>query len=117
MKRHWDEQELAEHKRTEEGRYAQLIYNGLWWGPLKKALDAFFDEANRYVNGEVRVELFKGHATPVGRRSDTSSLYNLSLATYDAGDQFDQTLAKGFVDLWGLPLKTWSAVTQRNADL
>ena len=103
------EQELAEHKRTEEGRYAQLIYNGLWWGPLKRALDAFMDEANRYVNGEIRLELFKGHATVAGRRSETSSLYNFELATYDEADQFDQTLAEGFVKLWGLPLKTWAA--------
>ena len=103
------EQELAEHKRTEEGRYAQLIYNGLWWGPLKRALDAFMDEANRYVNGEIRLELFKGHATVTGRRSETSSLYNFELATYDRADQFDQTLAEGFVKLWGLPLKTWAA--------
>ena len=106
------EQELAEHKRTEEGRYAQLIYNGLWWGPLKKALDAFMDEANRYVNGEVRVQLFKGHATPVGRRSETHGLYNFELATYDAADEFDQSLAEGFVKLWGLPLKTWAAITK-----
>ncbi len=111
------EQELADHKRVEEGRYAQLIYNGLWWGPLKKALDAFIDEANRYVNGEVRVELFKGSATVVGRRSQDSALYDYEMATYDAGDQFDQTLAEGFVKLWGLPLKTWSAITQDNADL
>jgi argininosuccinate synthase len=111
------EQELAEHKRTEEGRYAQLIYNGLWWGPLKKALDAFMDEANRYVNGEVRLELFKGHATVVGRRSADSGLYSYDMATYDEGDQFDQTLAEGFVKLWGLPLKTWSDITQDNADL
>ncbi len=103
------EQELAEHKRSEEGRYAQLIYNGLWWGPLKRALDAFMDEANRYVNGEIRLELFKGHATVTGRRSETSSLYNFELATYDKADQFDQTLAEGFVKLWGLPLKTWAA--------
>ncbi len=102
------EQELAEHKRTEEGRYAQLIYNGLWWGPLKRALDAFIDEASRYVNGEVRLELFKGHATVVGRRSESSGLYNFDLATYDTGDQFDQTLSEGFVKLWGLPLKTWA---------
>ncbi|MDX1620895.1 MAG: argininosuccinate synthase [Nitriliruptorales bacterium] len=102
------EQELAEHKRAEEGRYAQLIYNGLWWGPLKRALDAFMDEANRYVNGEVRLELFKGHATVVGRRSDQSGLYNYEMATYDAEDQFDQSLAEGFVKLWGLPLKTWA---------
>jgi argininosuccinate synthase len=102
------EQELADHKRTEEGRYAQLIYNGLWWGPLKRALDAFIDEANRYVNGEVRVELFKGHATVVGRRSERSGLYSYDMATYDEGDQFDQTLSEGFVKLWGLPLKTWA---------
>ena len=103
------EQELAEHKRSEEGRYAQLIYNGLWWGPLKRALDAFMDEANRYVNGEIRLELFKGHATVTGRRSETSSLYNFELATYEKADQFDQSLAEGFVKLWGLPLKTWAA--------
>ena len=109
------EQELAEHKRTEEGRYAQLIYNGLWWGPLKQALDAFMDEANRYVNGEVRVELFKGHATVVGRRSADSALYSYEMATYDEDDQFDQTLSEGFVKLWGLPLKTWAARTRRNA--
>ena len=102
------EQELAEHKRGEEGRYAQLIYNGLWWGPLKSALDAFMDEANSYVSGEVRVQLFKGHATVVGRRSDVA-LYSYEMATYDEDDQFDQTLAEGFVKLWGLPLKTWAA--------
>jgi argininosuccinate synthase len=103
------EQELADHKRGEESRYAQLIYNGLWWGPLKGAIDAFMEEANKPVNGEVRLELFKGHASVVGRRSETSGLYNHAMATYDAGDQFDQTLAEGFVKLWGLPLKTWAA--------
>ena len=110
------EHELAEQKRAEEGRYAQLIYNGLWWGPLKKALDAFMDEANRYVNGEVRVELFKGHATVVGRRSEDSALYSYEMATYDEADQFDQTLAEGFVKLWGLPLKTWAARAKDHGD-
>ncbi|MEX0868745.1 MAG: argininosuccinate synthase [Nitriliruptoraceae bacterium] len=108
------EQELADHKRMVEGRYAQLIYNGLWWGPLKRALDAFVDEASSYVNGEVRVKLFKGSATVVGRRSDASGLYSLEMATYDEGDQFDQTLAEGFVKLWGLPLKTWAAKNRRD---
>jgi argininosuccinate synthase len=110
------EQELADHKRVEEGRYAQLIYNGLWWGPLKKAIDAFIAEANRYVNGEVRLELFKGHASVVGRRSADSALYSYDLATYDAGDQFDQTLSEGFVKLWGLPLKTWAARVEQHGD-
>ncbi len=102
------EQELAEHKRSEEGRYAQLIYNGLWFGPLKKALDGFMDEASTYVSGEVRMSLYKGSASVVGRRSD-QGLYDYDMATYDTGDQFDQTLAEGFVKLWGLPLKTWAA--------
>jgi argininosuccinate synthase len=106
------EQELAEHKRAEEGRYAQLIYNGLWWGPLKKALDAFMEEANSYVSGEVRVQLFKGAATVVGRRSE-AGLYDFGLATYDEHDQFDQSLGEGFVKLWGLPLKSWAAKTGR----
>jgi argininosuccinate synthase len=110
------EQELADHKRVEEGRYAQLIYNGLWWGPLKKAIDAFIAEANKYVNGEVRLELFKGHASVVGRRSADSALYSYDLATYDAGDQFDQTLSEGFVKLWGLPLKTWAAQVEQHGD-
>ncbi|MBW3664027.1 MAG: argininosuccinate synthase [Actinobacteria bacterium] len=109
------EQELAEHKRGEEGRYSQLIYNGLWWGPLKRALDAFMDEANRYVTGEVRVELYKGTAAPVGRRSEVG-LYDLDLATYDEGDRFDHTQAEGFVKLWGLPLKTWARRTRRLGD-
>ena len=108
------EQELADHKRVEEARYALLVYNGLWWGPLKGALDAFMEEASQYVNGEVRVQLFKGNATVVGRRSEDSGLYTYEMATYDAGDQFDQSLAEGFVKLWGLPLKTWAA-RQRDA--
>jgi argininosuccinate synthase len=103
------EQELSEHKRSEEGRYAQLIYNGLWWGPLKRALDAFMAEANRSVSGEVRVQLYKGAATVVGRRSE-AALYDPSLATYGDQDRFDHRHAEGFVRLWGLPLETWARV-------
>jgi len=111
------EQEVADFKRTVEGRYAQLVYNGLWWGPLKRALDSFIDETNRAVTGEVRVQLFKGHATVVGRRSETAALYDFDLATYDVGDQFDQSLAEGFVKLWGLPLRTWAAKAQARGDI
>ena len=103
------EQELADHKRMVESRYAQLIYNGLWWGPLKTALDAVIEDASKYGTGEVRLRLFKGHATVVGRRSPKFGLYNYELATYDQEDQFDQSLAEGFVKLWGLPLKMWAA--------
>ncbi len=111
------ERELAEFKRTVEARYAQLVYNGQWWGPLKRALDAFVADASRAVNGEVRVRLFKGHATVVGRRSEDSALYDLSLATYDTGDLFDQSLAEGFVQLYGLPLRTWAATAQRRGEV
>lgn len=110
------EKELAEFKRTVEARYAQLVYNGLWWGPLKLALDEFITAANSSVNGEVRVRLHKGQATVVGRRSADSSLYDFDLATYDAGDLFDQSLAEGFVKIWGLPLRTWAASMQRRGE-
>jgi argininosuccinate synthase len=101
------EQELAQEKRSLEGRYAQLIYNGLWYSPLKTALDAFIASSQRFVRGEVRVRLFKGGATVVGRRSDIA-LYDHDLATYDEADQFDHTQSEGFVKLWGLPTRVWS---------
>ena len=101
------EQELASEKRSLEGRYAQLVYNGLWFTPLKRALDAFLGESQRVLDGEVRMRLFKGSAAVAGRRSPLG-LYDHDLATYDEGDQFDQTQAAGFVKLWGLPTKVWS---------
>ncbi len=101
------EQELAQEKRALEGRYAQLIYNGLWFTPLKAALDAFMASSQRFVVGDVRMRLFKGAATVAGRRSDIA-LYDHDLATYDEADKFDHTQAEGFVRLWGLPTKVWS---------
>ncbi|HVM20193.1 MAG TPA: argininosuccinate synthase [Egibacteraceae bacterium] len=107
------EQELAQEKRSIEGRYAQLIYNGLWYTPLKQALDAFIGTADRYVQGEVRMTLFKGSASVAGRRSEVG-LYDHDLATYDEQDKFDHTQAEGFVRLWGLPTRVWS---RRQGDL
>ena len=101
------EQELAQEKRTVEGRYAQLIYNGLWFTPLKRALDAFIETAQVYVDGEVRMAMFKGSSWVAGRRSP-KGLYDHGLATYDASDQFDHTQSEGFVKLWGLPTKVWA---------
>ncbi len=101
------EQELAAEKRAIEGRYAQIIYNGLWFSPLKTALDAFIGSSQRFVQGEVRMNLYKGSAWVAGRRSDIG-LYDHDLATYDEEDQFDHTQAEGFVKLWGLPTKVWS---------
>jgi len=98
------ERDLARFKRTVGQRWTELVYDGLWFSPLKRALDTFIAESQQHVNGEIRLELAGGNATVTGRRSN-SSLYDFNLATYDEGDSFDQSLAKGFVQLWGLPSK------------
>ena len=85
--------------------YADIIYNGLWFGSLHQDLAAYVRSTQRYVTGTVRVKLFKGHSTIVGRKSP-SSLYNYSLATYDKGDVFDQSASPGFIHIWGLPVRT-----------
>ena len=95
------EREVARFKRTVDQRWGELVYDGLWFSPLKQALDAFIDETQRHVSGEVRMVLHGGRAVVVGRRSE-ASLYDFNLATYDTGDTFDQSQAKGFVQLWGL---------------
>jgi argininosuccinate synthase len=106
------ERDLARFKRGVDQRWAELVYDGLWYSPLKRSLDVFLDEASKRVSGDVRVRMHAGSATVSGRRSETS-LYNFELATYDADDQFDQRYAKGFVDLWGLPTRVWAAREQR----
>jgi len=89
--------------------YADLIYNGLWFSQLNRDLSVYILSSQRYVTGTVRMKLFKGHSNIVGRKSP-KSLYNLSLATYDKGDQFDQSASAGFIHLFGLPLKTQAQV-------
>jgi len=89
--------------------YADLIYNGLWFSQLNRDLSAYVLSSQRYVTGAVRLKLFKGNSTIVGRKSP-HSLYRLSLATYDKGDQFDQSASVGFIHLWGLPVKTQAQV-------
>jgi len=108
------ERDLARFKRQVGQRWAELVYDGLWFSPLKAALDAFLVEASRSVTGEVRMTLHGGRAVPTGRRSE-ASLYDFGLATYDSDDTFDQGLAKGFVELWGLPSKLAAARDQRLA--
>ncbi|MFJ8004775.1 argininosuccinate synthase [Streptomyces fagopyri] len=98
------ERELARYKRQVEQRWGELVYDGQWFSPLKRALDGFIDEANRQVDGDVRMTLHGGRAVVTGRRSDTS-LYDFDLATYDTGDTFDQAAAKGFIDIYGLSSK------------
>jgi len=98
------ERDLARFKRQAEQRWTELVYDGLWFSPLKRALDAFIEDASRHVTGDVRLKLHGGRAVVTGRRSPVS-LYDYKLATYDTGDTFDQSMAKGFVELWGLPSK------------
>ena len=84
--------------------YSDLIYNGLWFTAHHQDLAAYVQSTQRHVSGTVRVRLHKGHATVVGRRSE-KSLYDFALATYDEGDQFDQSAAVGFIKIWGLPVR------------
>jgi argininosuccinate synthase len=108
------ERDLARFKRQAEQRWTELVYDGLWFSPLRRALDAFMADASRHVSGEVRLRLQGGRAVVTGRRS-AAALYDYGLATYDTGDKFDQALAKGFVELWGLPSKI-AAGRDREAD-
>jgi argininosuccinate synthase len=102
------ERDVARFKKGVDQRWGELVYDGLWFSPLKHALDAFVDDTQRYVTGEVRLTLHGGRAVVTGRRSE-ASLYDFGLATYDTGDTFDQSLAKGFVQLWGLPSRMAAA--------
>ncbi|MEU6234501.1 argininosuccinate synthase [Kitasatospora sp. NPDC047058] len=98
------ERELARYKRQVEQRWAELVYDGLWFSPLKRALDGFIDEANQHVSGEIRMVLHAGRAVVNGRKSD-QSLYDFNLATYDTGDTFDQSMSKGFIEIFGMSSK------------
>lgn len=101
--------EMAHFKPVIENQLSQVIYDGLWFNPLTDALIAFLKSTQKYVNGIVRVKLFKGHAIVEGRKS-VNSLYNEELATYTSADTFDQDAAIGFIKLWGLPTKVHAEV-------
>jgi argininosuccinate synthase len=105
------ERDLHHEKIRLEPRWSELVYDGLWFSPLKQALDAFFTESQRHVTGEVRLRLDTGRCWVVGRRSNLS-LYDHGLATYDGTDSFRHQDAEGFVRLWGLGVATWSAVQE-----
>ena len=102
--------DVSHYKRGIEETYSQIIYNGLWYSPLKAALDAFIEKTQERVSGIVRVKLFKGNVYTVGRKSD-KSLYTPDLATYGADDKFDHKAAEGFIYVWGLPTRVWSQLT------
>jgi argininosuccinate synthase len=102
------ERDLHHEKARLEPRWAELIYDGLWFSPLKEALDAFVVSSQRHVTGEVRLRCETGRCFPAGRRSPVS-LYDYGLATYDAADSFRHSDAEGFVRVWGLGVQTWAS--------
>ncbi|PKQ26568.1 MAG: argininosuccinate synthase [Actinobacteria bacterium HGW-Actinobacteria-4] len=102
------ERELGRYKRGVAQKWAELVYDGMWSSPLKHSLDAFIDSTQDHVNGDVRLELHGGRATVTGRRSETG-LYDFNLATYDEGDTFDQSAARGFIEIYGLAAKQAAA--------
>ncbi|MGA0857207.1 MAG: argininosuccinate synthase [Candidatus Nanopelagicales bacterium] len=106
------ERELARFYRQVSQRWSELVYDGLWFSPLKQALDVFIDEVNSTVSGEIRMELYNGRAVATGRKS-SESLYDFNLATYDTGDTFDQSAARGFIQIWGLSSKLRSSRSKR----
>jgi argininosuccinate synthase len=108
--------EVTQFKTQVEQQMAKIIYEGLWYSPIKPALDAFIDETQKNVSGTIRVKLHKGNHTVVGRKSPYS-LYNEELATYSKGDAFDHNAAVGFIKIWGLPTKVYSEVNKKESIL
>ncbi|WP_062294538.1 argininosuccinate synthase [Demequina phytophila] len=102
------EREVARYKRRISDEWTELVYDGMWNAPLKGALDAFIEETQRHVNGDIRMVMHGGKAVVTGRRSDTG-LYDFNLATYDEGDTFDQSAARGFIEIYGLAAKQAAA--------
>ncbi len=98
------DRETAHFKELVSQKFGEVVYYGMWYSPLREALDAFTRKTQEKVTGTVRIKLYRGVCEAVGRKSP-NSLYDLSLATYEEGDKFDRTLAKGFIKLWGLPFR------------
>lgn len=107
------EKTVFQYKNTVSQDYANLIYNGTWFSPMREALDGFVEATQKNVTGLVRVKLFKGSITLLGRTSPWS-LYNEELATYTEADTFNHEAAEGFIHLYGLGLKTYSEVQAKN---
>ncbi len=96
-----------------ERQWADLVYQGFWFSPLKKALDAFIDETQKDVNGVIKVRLYKGNLIIQGRKSSINSLYSSDISTYGSNDKFDHTSAEGFIYIWGLANRIWASVTRK----
>ena len=102
------EREQHRIKRDIDKRWAELVYDAQWFSPATQSLNAFIEDTQKYVSGEIRMILHGGRAVVTGRRSDTS-LYDYNLATYDSGDSFDQKSSNGFIDIYGLPSRVAAA--------
>lgn len=102
------EREQARFKKRVDLRWGELIYDGQWFSPLKRSLDAFIDDTQFYVSGTVRITMHGGRVEVTGRKSDTG-LYDFNLATYDADDTFDQSHARGFIEIYGMSAKLAAA--------
>ena len=98
--------ETLHFKPVLEAKFAELVYFGLWYEPLRGALQTAVESTQEKVDGKVRLKLYKGTCTVVGRES-VHSLYDYALATYDRADEFSHRSSEGFIELWGLPLKVW----------
>jgi len=98
--------ETLHFKPILEAKFSELVYYGLWYDPLRAAIMAAIDSTQDKVSGRVKVKMYKGSCTVVGRESEFS-LYDYKLATYDRADEFSHRSSEGFIELWGLPLKVW----------
>jgi len=98
------DRELAHFKEIIALKYSELVYYGLWYSPLKEALDSFVNSTQKQVSGSIKLKLFKGNCIPVGRKSPYS-LYKKELSTYGKEDKFNQKSAEGFIKIWGMPYK------------
>ena len=107
------ERELAHYKQLVEQKFSELIYFGLWYSPLREAIQAFIEKSQEFVTGQVRLKLYKGKAMVVGRGSPYS-LYEKELATYGGKDLFSHQSSQGFIDIFGLPLKVWAEKQRRS---
>ena len=105
--------EVIDFKGNIEKKWAQLVYQGFWFGPLKKALDAFITNTQVSVNGRVKIRLHKGNAIIIGRCSETNSLYREDLATYSQDDSFNHKNAEGFIYMWGMSNKIWAELNSK----
>ena len=107
--------DLQRLKQRLSQEYADLVYNGLWFSPMRSALDAFVQNIQPRVTGTIRLKLYRGDCRVVGRKS-AFALYEHGLSTYDAGDTFDHSAAEGFIKIWGLPLETAAAKSRAQAE-